>query len=284
MSGESLKTWSRVDDSTPLTGGPFSADDLALVSDGQFGAKETPVSIDSGGDISNVVSLTTLRVLSSSGLLELGGSGSDVVDVVDGNLRFSALSNVGEIVRLDTSNGIDLEPSGTTIAHLNEAVHYPVWIHAANETTAVGFISTLATASYLGRAKFAYSQCIVRCRVTTAAATITWAEVAIASGAFAHAANQSLSLRGFTSVAATFNSTGLKSTTVSLSGVTPGMDLYAIFGSQATTPYDLRGAIGDNISSGVSSIAITRPSTMAAPTTFTLSAGGSVPWCSGVFT
>ena len=90
----------------------------------------------------------------------------------------------------------------------------------------------------------------------------------------------SLSRVGWANVAATFNSTGVKTTTVSLSGVAAGDHLWLVLGSQATTPFQLRGMLADTIQSGVFQVSGTgnRPSTTS-PVTFSL-AGATVvpPW------
>lgn len=132
--------------------------------------------------------------------------------------------------------------------------------------------STQTVASYIGRAEYPYTSAILIYRMTTGMATITWAEVGIASGTFNMGGDQTLTTRGFTDVSAIANSTGIKNTTVSLSGVKTGMDLYCMIGVNATTPGIVRAGLGDDITSGVLSAATARPSTMSANTSFTLAA------------
>lgn len=113
-------------------------------------------------------------------------------------------------------------------------------------------VTTLTTGQshflHLGKVPSALTSCEVLVNVTTAAATITWAEVAIFTGAFpASRLDASLTRRGFTNVATTFSTTGLKAATVALSGVFPGDNLWAAYGSAATTPFQLRGGLANHL-------------------------------------
>jgi hypothetical protein len=79
----------------------------------------------------------------------------------------------------------------------------------------------------------------------------------------------SITRRGFTNVAASFNSTGEKTVAVTVSGIAVGDHLWALLGSQATTPYQVLQGVGGNLSAGThQSVAATRISTMASPTAF----------------
>jgi hypothetical protein len=119
---------------------------------------------------------------------------------------------------------------------------------------------------YLGMVPADVTSVEVNVRVTTAAATITWAEVGIASANSATGGNLTL-LGSVTSVAATFNSTGNKTVTFAIT-VPAGTFLYLIGGSSATTPFQLRGTLPDELGVGVVRLATARPSTMASPTAF----------------
>lgn len=148
-----------------------------------------------------------------------------------------------------------------------------VGFNAANTTTARTITSTSTVAQYLGRAEFGYTSCKLRYRTTTAAGTVTWAEAAIASGTFNLGGNQTLTTRGYADTSGTYaESTGVKETTITLTGVKAGQDLYALFGNQAGTAVGLRAGLADNLTSGFVSSATARPSTMSADTTFTLGA------------
>ena len=107
----------------------------------------------------------------------------------------------------------------------------------ANITSVSTIASTNIPAIYLGKADRAYSAVTVSYRVTTLAASITWAELAIykvAQPMGVGTQQQHLRL-GFTNTAAIWNSTGQKATTVTLTGCKEGDDLYAVFGNVATT-------------------------------------------------
>lgn len=136
-------------------------------------------------------------------------------------------------------------------------------------------ISNSSYALYMGRAAAAYTSISIRVDVITAAATITWAEVGIGTAA-AISLNGAASItrRGYTDVSASFNSTGDKTVSITVSGITADDHLWALFGSQATTPYQTEAGNLDYCTSGiVQSVAATRISTMASPTSFAVAAG-----------
>lgn len=148
----------------------------------------------------------------------------------------------------------------------------------ANLTSTKTLTSLTTFALYMGRLQVAATSIRVRYRVTTAAATITWAEIAIAKGAVNVGGNPSLTRLGFADVAAVVNSIGLKTTTVTLTGAAVGDDIWVLVGNQATTAAILRAAsAADDLQVGVQAAVATRPSTMAAATAFTLEAATVLP-------
>lgn len=153
---------------------------------------------------------------------------------------------------------------------------------AANLTAVKTLTSNSSFAYYMGQAETAYSTITFKYRVTTAAATITWAEVAVASSpAITIGGAASLTTRGYIDASGTSHlgvSTGIKTSAVSVSGISPGMHLWAVFGAQATTAAIVRGGLADDIQSGFyQSAAATRPSTMAANTAFAVEGATTVP-------
>lgn len=192
--------------------------------------------------------------------------GSLLVDLRVGGVSKLSVDKAGTI----TARNL---PSAPTSGFIKAVVN-----DAANLTAVTAFATQDAYYVYLGRAQHALTSCDVVCRVTTAAATITYAEVAIFTGAPVANGNASLTRRGFTDVAATFNSIGIKKTTVTLTGVSAGDDLWAVFASQATTPFQLRGCLADDIQSGVfQTTNAVRPSTAASPQATTLAGAAVVP-------
>lgn len=145
----------------------------------------------------------------------------------------------------------------------------------AGAATVFGSNNTYAT--YLGRADDAYTSVDLRVEVMTAAATITWAEIGIGtSPRITLGGNASITRRGFTNVASSFNSTGEKTVNVSVTGIEPGDHLWALVGSQATTPFQLMKAVGGLLSQGNhQNVSTTRISTMASPTSFNASTNPS---------
>lgn len=154
-----------------------------------------------------------------------------------------------------------------------------------NLTTAVQITDGSTFAVYMGRAPRFISSVSVRYRVTIAATSITWAEVAVATGAVNLGGSPTLTPRGSRSVSGDVNSTGQKTTTVSLSAgqiIQPGDDVWILIGNDVTgTAMSVRAqSVFDDISAGFQATAVVRPSTnIGTPTAFT--AAGVVdpaPW------
>lgn len=157
----------------------------------------------------------------------------------------------------------------------------------ANLTSVKSLTTTNAFAVYVGRAPRALSGIEVRYRVTTAAATITWAEVAVAKGAPTFGTNPNLTVVGWADVSAVINSTGQKSTTINVSSgqaINEGDDLWLLIGNQATTVGVVRAlSIADDLQTGVQASAVQRPSLIVgSPTSFTIEGATTLPaWIVG---
>jgi hypothetical protein len=126
---------------------------------------------------------------------------------------------------------------------------------------------------YVGVASRAASQVTLRYNVTTAAATITWCEAAVFKGTPLVAANPSLSRLGYADVSGVINSTGRKSTTVSLTtNVAVGDELWVGVGCQATTAAVVRAysLVEDCQVGSTVTLAASRYSTVASPTSWTV--------------
>ena len=134
----------------------------------------------------------------------------------------------------------------------------------ANLTTAKTITSASTFAVYVGRAPKPITSATLRLRVTTAAATITWAEVALATGTINVGGNPTLTVRGFADVAAVVNSLGQKSVAWSASAgqtINEGDDVWVLIGNQATTALQVRAqSIADDLQVGVQASLATRPS------------------------
>lgn len=152
---------------------------------------------------------------------------------------------------------------GTVAATPSSVLNSPFFA-SANLTTAKTITSNSTFAVYLGRAPKAITTARVRFRVTTAAATITWAEVALATGSINVGANPSLTVRGYADVSAVVNSTGQKTVTVNASAgqtINEGDDVWLLIGNQATTALAVRAqSIADDLQVGVQGSLATRPS------------------------
>ena len=161
-------------------------------------------------------------------------------------------------------------------------VMVPPGLHAANLTAVTAMTTGVSYFLYVGRSPSALASLTFACNVVTAGATITWAEVAVFKGLPVVQGNASLTRLGFASVATVFNSAGRKNVAITLSGVATGDDLWLAFGSQATTPFQLRGMLADDLQSGVFQTATVRPSLATSPQATVLTGAAVVPaWICG---
>jgi hypothetical protein len=177
----------------------------------------------------------------------------------------------GQWVHYDANGAI----YGATPGQQNPSVLVPPTYANAALTGTKTLTSGTAFAVYLGKATKPVTAVSLRYRVTTAAATITWAELAIAKGAINIGGNPTLTVVGYADVSAVINSTGQKSTTVNVSSgqtINAGDDLWAIIGNNATTAGVVRAAtIADDIQVGTQGSVASRPSTIVGtPTAFTI--------------
>jgi hypothetical protein len=93
-----------------------------------------------------------------------------------------------------------------------------------------------------------------------------------------NAACPDLTRLGYTDVAASYNTTGRKNTTINLTvPANPGDNLWVVLGSQATTPFQIRGALADDLQCGIFNTLTARPSLTAGPITGVLAGATAVP-------
>lgn len=134
----------------------------------------------------------------------------------------------------------------------------------ANLTGVRSITATNSYAVYVGKAPRSLTSASVRYRVTTAAVTVTWAEIALATGSINVGGNPTLTVRGYADVSAVVTATGQFTTAVNVSAgqaINEGDDLWAIFGNNASTVAVLRAqSIADDIQVGVFAFLSTRPS------------------------
>lgn len=160
--------------------------------------------------------------------------------------------------------GWSTTPAQPTTVPSTVSVLLPRLSATANLTSAKTITSGSTFAVYVGKAPRGFSACKVRLRVTTAAATITWAEVAIAKGAVNLGTNPALTVVGWADVSAIVNSTGQKSIDVNVASsqvVAPNDDLWVLIGASATTALQVRAlSIADDLQVGLQAALATRPS------------------------
>lgn len=192
---------------------------------------------------------------------------------------------------LDNTTGIVYRKSGvadtawTAMTTATEAPVYPRYPIPTWTTSTSSFktlINTEAYANYFGKAGQALTQVSARFQVTTAGAGLTWAEVAVAKGAPVNGAGTSLTVVGYASVAAVFNSLGAKNVAIPLTTPLVASDDLWLIIAQAATVTNIglwASQIGDQTQGGtiLQNGASFRPSlNVGVATAFTLS-GTAVP-------
>lgn len=240
-------------------------------------------------------SASTQRQVKNLSIRNVAASGSQTVTVqlLDGATTYEIIKAplaAGETLRFVEGAGWQAfaasgrqQVSGGTE---HQSVLMPAHFSTANLTSTKAITSTNTFGVLVGRPGRPLTSAQVRFRVTTAAATITWAEVALATTPSINVgASQTLTVVGFTNVAGVVNGTGLKTVTVN---VDPGQailaddDIFVLFGNQATTAMVLRAqSIADDIQVGQQTVRVARPSLEvgSAQTHDIESATTLAPWC-----
>lgn len=118
-----------------------------------------------------------------------------------------------------------------------------IYFRPSSNASTLSLTTQLWYVVHQGRFEKAYNTITVQYRVTTQAATITYAEVAIYSGFVKQSEGFGTifgTRRGFTNIASVVNTTGIKSTAIPVSGITPGEVFQIVFSVQATSMPALR--------------------------------------------
>lgn len=160
----------------------------------------------------------------------------------------------------------------------------PPFFAAANATTTQTVTSGTHIILLLGKADRAYSTVKVRYNVTTGlGATITYAELAVYKGdpsIGSATTTNTLTRCGFTDTSGIFNGTGLITTTVNVSDISIGDDLWVVFATSTSgTNMVLRAGIIDDVQVGYIGTTTSRPS-ITSSITMTKNYTTAPPWVS----
>lgn len=106
-----------------------------------------------------------------------------------------------------------------------------------------------------------------------------WAEAAVYKATPVWNGNvTTFSMRGYTDILSTVLSTGLKSVTVNVTGISLGDHIWVGIGSRSTTSVlQVRGALADTLQTGMHQTGLGRPSTAGDPVSGTLAGATVVP-------
>jgi hypothetical protein len=200
--------------------------------------------------------------------------------------EITTLLQVGESIQWTVANGwkaYDAQGSMkvTGLYQAPNAVNMPAFFAASNASTTLSLTSTNCYCVYLGRVERNFSNINVAYRITTAAATITWCELAIYKGTPTLGSNATLTRLGYTDTSGSWQSTGQKNTAVSVAGnLAAGDDIWAVFSNSATTVAVVRAGLADDINGGFfQTVTNKRPSTNSS-LSGTIDSSTSMIWCS----
>lgn len=142
---------------------------------------------------------------------------------------------------------------------------------------ATAFASGTCYAMYMGRALRSFLSCVAIVPLRVGVGTPTWAEVALATGAFNPHGAPTLTMQGFTDVSGSWTAMADVAATITITGrVRAGDDLWLVLGSNATTPYQPYAALPDRSRSGIYCNRAVRPSLLSAQV-MTLAGATDVP-------
>lgn len=212
-------------------------------------------------------------------LIQYSGSSNSAVI-----LNTSLLPN--ESVQYTTNNGWQVYTNTGSLKVLGSydspnSLRNCMYLKPITTATTLTLVSGTDYAVYLGKADRKYNTISMRYSVTSSPSPITWSEIAIYKGSpTLNGTTTVLNFCGFANVSATVGTTGDKTTTITVTGITINDDLYAVFGSSHTGTYSLRGCSADDLGTGFFSTVTgsLRPSTNTTLTVTTDSTTSNI-WC-----
>lgn len=188
----------------------------------------------------------------------------------------------GEMLMYRTNTGFQVFDSSGRLKTSASGTFRPSQLMAnpafqTNDITSTVALGTgWCAASYMGKAPRALDWATIRAKITTAVSVGAgeWAQVGIATGDLVPGAAPTLTLRGFTSVEGTWNSTGLKSTVVSTAGINEGDGLWVVAGCSGGTGaaiLKIQAGLADNVQTGAFAVVSNEPNQiLGTPTAFVL--------------
>lgn len=161
---------------------------------------------------------------------------------------------------------LDSFPSNTSLV-----LYVPPGFANTAAASTKAMTSTRSFAVYMGISKQSHASVVCIFRTTVAAATVTWCEVAIATGAPVSSGNPTLTVLAYTDATTPMTAAaGIKNVTVTVS-LPAGVHWWVIYGNQATTAATMRAcSSGDDILAGHQCLVVSQPSAILnTPTAFT---------------
>lgn len=161
--------------------------------------------------------------------------GTNTFNIFDGTLHTQeTLQYIYDLGPVSNDRYAARKEGNSPVVFPEQPLHVPEYTVNYNSVNKSLTNNTLS-ATWVGKATKAYTTCDVAYQVNTAGVGITWAEIAIGTGPQTIQHNAHITVRGSTDVSAVVNSLGIKKTTVSLSNINPGDDLYVVYGALVVT-------------------------------------------------
>jgi hypothetical protein len=277
-----LTAWSdnavlRGDGTTGIQGSSVTIDDSGHLAV----AALDRIYVDGGGDTFLVESAGNELDIVTGGTIHavFDGSGSPQVLDLNGTANLNGAVNVSGVLDVNGQSGLTFDSTPATCKVLA-----PIGLHAANTTSVTALVTREVHFLYVGRLLYPITSAKLQCEVTTAYVAGNFAAVGLYSGVPVAGTSLTLSLLGQTDVSATFNSTGIKSVTITPSStVVAGTDLWVAYGQRGGTQYQLRALLPDVMQQGVvQAVLTTLLATNLAASYATSLAGTTIApaWCS----
>jgi biotin carboxyl carrier protein len=253
-------------------------------------ATDTPIVAAPAADVQRQVQAITVRNKSASATqtvtvqLDVSGTERALTPPITLRAGESLMYEAGAGWRVYDANGVPKMRAANLMPA--PSIRLPAGFATANASSTRSLTKGDAFAVYIGRAERALTAVGVRWNVTTAAgATVSWAEVAIATGAPVPGANASLTVVGYQDVASDITGTGVRTTDVQVSSgqsIQEGDDVWVILAhdGSGTTAVARAQSIADELEACMSATRTVRPSTaVGTAQTYTKAAASDLaPW------
>lgn len=239
------------------------------------------------------------RLIKSVSLMNIGSAVNTVTVFVDSNSTNIRLYDVSLMPGwslkysdktdwyLVTEQGV-IQTQGQMLNSYYSTMQQPLFA-TGNATTTRTLTSQTCYAVHVGRAIKPLRNISVSWNQTTLASTITWAEVAVATGTPTWFGNSTLTVKGYVDISSQIAGTGVK--LMEITNISPlismGESVWLLLSVNASTPGAVRAlSLADQLTMGIyQTLANFQPSAnLGVPTAFTADTSNGPIWITGIVT